>query len=62
MAALADEVSTDWWTARKQAASGTTPPLRGPSVAQWRRSWALPPREGPMSTSRDGNDWPLNTR
>jgi 1-acyl-sn-glycerol-3-phosphate acyltransferase len=62
VAALADEVSTDWWTARKQAASGTTPPLRGPSVAQWRRSWALPPREGPMSTSPDGNDWPLNTR
>ncbi len=63
VAALADEVSTDWWTARKKAASGTTPPLRGPSVAPWRRSWALPPRPDPVvSTSSDGNDWPLNAR
>jgi 1-acyl-sn-glycerol-3-phosphate acyltransferase len=62
VAALADEVSTDWWTARRQAARGTTPALQGPSVASWRRSWALPPREGPVSTSADGHEWPLSNR
>lgn len=62
VAALADEGSTDWWTARKHAAAGTTPALQGPSVAPWRRSWALPPREGPVSTEPDGSEWPLRTR
>ncbi|HWF22879.1 MAG TPA: lysophospholipid acyltransferase family protein [Acidimicrobiales bacterium] len=62
VAALADEGSTDWWTARKQAAAGTTPTLQGPSVAPWRRSWALPPREDPVSTEPEGSEWPLRTR
>src|SRR5664279_1079052 len=43
VATMADEASTDWWTARKQAARGTTPPLQGPDVAAWRRSWMLSP-------------------
>ena len=60
VAALADEVSTDWWTARKQAAAGTTPALQGPAIANWRRSWALPPRVGRIGTDRD--DWPQGTR
>jgi 1-acyl-sn-glycerol-3-phosphate acyltransferase len=62
VAALADEVSTDWWTARKQAAAGATPALQGPPVAPWRRSWALPPREGSFSTGPGDNEWPLRTR
>jgi 1-acyl-sn-glycerol-3-phosphate acyltransferase len=62
VAALADEGSTDWCTARKQAAAGTTPTLQGPSVAPWRRSWALPPREDPVSTEPEGSEWPLRTR
>jgi 1-acyl-sn-glycerol-3-phosphate acyltransferase len=41
VAALADEASTDWWTARLRAAAGTTPPLTGPQVVSWRRAWAL---------------------
>ena len=41
VATLADESSTDWWTARRQAAAGTTPSLQGPDVAAWRRAWAL---------------------
>ena len=41
MAALADEESTDWWTARRRAAAGTTPALTGPDASSWRRSWAL---------------------
>jgi hypothetical protein len=55
-------VSSDWGTAKKQAAAGTTPALQGPSVAPWRRSWALPPREGAFSTGPDDNEWPLHTR
>jgi 1-acyl-sn-glycerol-3-phosphate acyltransferase len=44
VATLADEVSSDWWSARKRAARGDTPSLRGPETAPWRRSWALDPR------------------
>jgi 1-acyl-sn-glycerol-3-phosphate acyltransferase len=39
--ALADEWSTDWWSARKRAAAGTTPALTGPAAGAWRRAWAL---------------------
>ncbi|MCU1490899.1 MAG: putative acyltransferase [Acidimicrobiaceae bacterium] len=39
---LADEAETDWWSARRRAAGGETPPLRGPEVAAWRRAWELP--------------------
>ena len=41
VAALADERATDWWTARRRAAEGSTPPITGPEAAAWRRSWAL---------------------
>ena len=41
VAALADEWSTDWWSARRRAATGTTPGLTGPSGGAWRRAWAL---------------------
>lgn len=41
LAALADEQATDWWTARRRAASGTTPGLTGPDASPWRRAWAL---------------------
>ncbi len=43
VATLADEPTTDWWTARRRAARGATPSLQGPEVAAWRRSWALRP-------------------
>ncbi len=46
VAVLANEETTDWWTARKAAADGTTPSLQGPDVATWRRSWALEPHPG----------------
>jgi 1-acyl-sn-glycerol-3-phosphate acyltransferase len=42
VAALADEAESDWWSARRRAASGTTPPFRGPQASGWRREWALP--------------------
>jgi 1-acyl-sn-glycerol-3-phosphate acyltransferase len=49
VAELADEQSTDWWTARRRAAAGATPSLTGPQAAMWRRYWSLgegrrPPR------------------
>ena len=51
---LADEQATDWWTARRRAAAGTTPSLHGPSGSAWRRSWDL--GEGKRSSS--GPRWP----
>ena len=41
VAALGDEWATDWWSARRRAAAGTTPAMTGPVTAAWRRSWAL---------------------
>ena len=41
IAVLADEQATDWWSARRRAAAGTTPRLTGPEVGAWRRTWAL---------------------
>jgi 1-acyl-sn-glycerol-3-phosphate acyltransferase len=43
IAALADEATTDWWSARSRAAAGTTPALTGPDASPWRRTWALGP-------------------
>ncbi len=36
---LADEHRTDWWSARRRAADGATPPLSGPAQTGWRRAW-----------------------
>ncbi len=44
VAVLADEVASDWWDARRRAARGGTPSLRGPETTGWRRAWALDPR------------------
>ncbi len=41
VAELADEATTDWWTARQRAHAGTTPPMHGPNAGAWRRVWAL---------------------
>ena len=41
VAALADEATSDWWTARRRAHAGETPPLLGPDAPAWRRAWAL---------------------
>lgn len=64
VAALADEGSTDWWTARRRAATATTPALTGPGVAgSWRRTWALgaPAHRSPShrsSTAPSPRRWP----
>jgi 1-acyl-sn-glycerol-3-phosphate acyltransferase len=41
VATLADEQTTDWWTARRRAASRSSPSLTGPDAGAWRRTWAL---------------------
>jgi 1-acyl-sn-glycerol-3-phosphate acyltransferase len=38
---LGDEALTDFWTARRRAAQGTSPKLTGPDYNGWRRQWAL---------------------
>jgi 1-acyl-sn-glycerol-3-phosphate acyltransferase len=43
IAELADEAATNWWSARRRAARGETPSLRGPGASAWRRAWALGP-------------------
>ena len=57
VATMANEVTTDWWSARKQAAAGVTPALQGPNVAPWRRTWRLPEPPPPRdSGAEDGAD------
>ena len=41
---LGDEALTDFWTARRRAADGTSPTLSGPEYQGWRREWALAER------------------
>jgi 1-acyl-sn-glycerol-3-phosphate acyltransferase len=54
IAVLADEQASDWWTARRRAAAGTTPSLRGPQASPWRRAWGL--KSGERSGA--GLPWP----
>ncbi len=62
VATLAAETETDWWTARRLAARGTTPALQGPDASTWRRSWALPVAPARRSTDAgDGSGWPRKT-
>ena len=56
MAELADEASSDWWQARRRAATGATPTLQGPSAGAWRRTWALGDRR--PGRRRPRRDWP----
>ena len=56
VAALADEAATDWWSARRRAAAGTTPSLTGPGTTGWRRAWALGDRRGRTRTT--SRAWP----
>jgi 1-acyl-sn-glycerol-3-phosphate acyltransferase len=54
LATMADENRTDWWTARRRAAAGTTPSPRGPDAAAWRRAWALGGDRGPTPEVDEG--------
>ena len=41
VAALADEATTDWYSARLRAHRTESPGLTGPEAGVWRRAWAL---------------------
>jgi len=56
VAELADEATTDWWQARRRAASGATPALTGPQAPAWRRAWALGDRS--RKRRRRTRRWP----
>jgi 1-acyl-sn-glycerol-3-phosphate acyltransferase len=56
VAELADEAGTDWWSARRRAATGDTPPLQGPSSGAWRRTWTLGDRRPGRRRRKAG--WP----
>ncbi len=58
LAVLADEAGTDYWQARRRAASGTTPSPHGPDAAPWRRAWALDKAE----PERDEGRWAVKDR
>lgn len=58
VAALADEIENDWYTARRRAAAGTTPPLTGPEAARWRRAWALGDPAAAARRRRRDERWP----
>ena len=63
VATLAHEADSDWWTARRQAAAGTTPALQGPDAAAWRRSWMLADPPGRRDHGSDGQaEWPKISR
>ena len=39
---LADELATDWWTAKKRKHNKSSPSTHGPETVSWRRIWSLP--------------------
>lgn len=55
VAALADEHTSDWYSARVRAHQGVTPSLSGPDAPSWRRAWALGERS---QRSRRKPTWP----
>ncbi|CAN5720111.1 hypothetical protein BH24ACT4_BH24ACT4_18460 [soil metagenome] len=55
--ALADEVSGDWYAARRRAHAGDSPSLTGPDASAWRRAWALCDRRSHRRRRRE--PWPL---
>jgi 1-acyl-sn-glycerol-3-phosphate acyltransferase len=58
VAALADEASSDWYTARLRAHRDATPALSGPNAPSlWRRAWALGDR-GPKRSRATKRRWP----
>jgi 1-acyl-sn-glycerol-3-phosphate acyltransferase len=62
VAALADEVATDWYSARVRSHRTETPSLSGPEAASWRRAWSLGdrgPKRHRSEVANSGSRWPL---
>ncbi|MFV0317279.1 MAG: lysophospholipid acyltransferase family protein, partial [Microthrixaceae bacterium] len=49
---LAEETTTDWYSARLAASAGESPSLRGPDTDSWRRRWLLEERRATRGTTR----------
>lgn len=60
VAGLADELAGDWYSARRRAAAGATPPLSGPDATPWRRAWALGAARSAAGPKSGGSRWPWN--
>lgn len=58
IAALADELASDWYSSRVRAAGDATPPLSGPNAPAWRRSWALGATRTTGGSSSTRKSWP----
>jgi len=58
VAALADEATTNWYSARKRAHARASPALTGPEVGAWRRNWALGDRRSRRRTETAPLRWP----
>jgi 1-acyl-sn-glycerol-3-phosphate acyltransferase len=54
---LAAERSTDWWTARRLAASGERFEASGPDASEWRRAWEL--SAGSRGHDRKDEGWAI---
>ena len=53
---LADELQTDWYSARQRAHAHKTPTLTGPDISTWRRIWA---KNGTFSSRKQSKrSWP----
>ena len=58
IAELADEFSSGWWQARKNAYRRATPNPTGPEAGAWRRRWALGAKPGAGRRSPQRRSWP----
>jgi 1-acyl-sn-glycerol-3-phosphate acyltransferase len=60
VATLRDEVTSDWWQARRHGADavGASPSTRGPDAAPWRRAWALDRPPGEPAPGAIEKPWP----
>lgn len=59
---LADESTTDWYSARLRAHGGGSPSLRGPEISSWRRDWELGRRRSQRDRSRGTGSSPSSGR
>lgn len=57
VSALADEATSDWYSARRRAAAGETPSLSAPEAGRWRRAWELSGRTRKRRSST-AKAWP----
>ncbi len=58
IAALADELVSDWYASRLRAGVSATPTLSGPDAPAWRRSWALTRTKSGGGASSSTKGWP----